>query len=88
MNMLEAGLVDVYDNIEKRMGQHAWLLPYAVAAGSFLFHRALLHKSTSRSVVESAITGLSVAGLVGAGRAMKEGQEATNGKLAPVANQS
>jgi len=88
MNMLEAGLIDVYDNIEKRLGQHAWVLPFAVAAGSFLFHRALLHKSASRSLVQSAITGVSVAGLVGAGRAMKDGQHPTNGKLAIAHNES
>jgi hypothetical protein len=82
MNMLEAGLIDIYDNIEKRMGQHAWVLPFAVAAGSFIFHRAFLHKSTARSLVQGALTGVSVAGVVGAGRAMKEGHPATNGKMA------
>jgi hypothetical protein len=87
MNMIEAGLIDVYDNIEKKMGQHAWLLPFAVAAGSFIFHRALMHKSTSRSLLQGALTGVSVAGIVGAGRAMKEGQHATNGKLAVVSTE-
>ena len=81
MNMFEAGLIDVYDNIEKRLGNHAWMLPFAVAAGSFIFHRAFLHKSTGRSLVQGAISGVSVAGLVGAGRAMKESHPPTNGKL-------
>ena len=81
MNLVEAGLIDIYDNIERRLGQHAWILPFAVAAGSFIVHRTLLHRSTARSLVQGALTGVSVAGVVGAGRAMKEGQEPTNGKL-------
>lgn len=81
MNMFEAGLIDFYDNIERRMGDKAWLLPFAVAAGSFLFHRAFLNKSTARSLVEGTLTGASIAGLVGAGRAIRDTEGHTNGKL-------
>ena len=88
MNMLEAGLIDMYDNIEKKMGDKAWLLPIAVAAGSFLFHRAFLHKSTSRSLVEGTLTGVSVAGMVGAGKVMRTELGHTNGKAVVVRTES
>ena len=71
MNMFQAGLADVYDNIERRLGDKAWVLPFAVGLGSFLVHKALLHKSTGRSLMSAAVNGVTTAGLVGAGRTAK-----------------
>ena len=68
MNTFQAGLADVYENVEKRLGSKAWILPYAVAAGAFLFQKALLRRNTARALVSSAMTGATAAGLMGAGK--------------------
>ena len=52
MNFFEAGLIDVYDNIERRMGDHAWMLPFAVAAGSFLVQKMFFHRSTGKAEIK------------------------------------
>jgi hypothetical protein len=72
MNTIEAALIDVYDNVEKKLGSKAWILPYAVAAGSFLFNKAFLKRSMGRSLISGAMTGATAAGLVGAGRTIKQ----------------
>jgi hypothetical protein len=71
MNMFQAGLVDVYDNIEKRLGNKAWVLPIAVGLGSFLVSKALMHKSTGKSLMSAAMNSVTTAGLVSAGKSAK-----------------
>jgi hypothetical protein len=71
MNFLEAGLIDVYDNIERRMGDHAWMLPFAVAAGSFLVQKMFFHRPTGKAMLSGAMSGVTAAGLINAGKSMK-----------------
>ncbi len=71
MNYFQAGLADVYENIERRLGTKAWMLPIAVAAGSFIFSKALMKQSTAKALVSGAMTGVSAAGLIGAGKNAK-----------------
>lgn len=68
MNSFHAGLADVYENIERRLGDKAWMLPFAVAAGSFLISKTIMHKSMGRSLVSGAMSGVSAAGLMGAAK--------------------
>ncbi|MBC8064721.1 MAG: hypothetical protein H7Y17_07820, partial [Chlorobia bacterium] len=67
MNTFQAGLADVYGNVEKKLGSKAWILPYAVAAGAFLLQKGLLKRNTTRALISSAMTGATAAGLMGAG---------------------
>lgn len=71
MNMLHSGLADVYENIERRLGDRAWMLPFAVAAGSFLVSKAVMHRSTGRALVSGAMSGVTAAGMMRAGKAAK-----------------
>ncbi len=71
MNMLHAGLADVYENIERRLGDKAWMLPFAVAAGSFLVSKAVMHRSTGRALVSGAMSGVSAVGVMKAAKAAR-----------------
>jgi hypothetical protein len=66
--MLNSALLDVYDNIDRRLGRHAWILPWAVAAGAYLINRKVRHQSKIHALASSALIATSTAGLVAAGK--------------------
>ena len=66
--MLNSALMDVYDNIDRRLGRHAWILPWAVAAGAYVINRKLRHQSKIHALASSALIATSTAGLVAAGK--------------------
>jgi hypothetical protein len=69
MNTIQAALADVYENVERRLGNKAWILPLAVAAGAFLVEKKLMHRSTGKALMAGAMTGVTAAGMMGAGKA-------------------
>ena len=74
MNNIQAALADVYENVERRLGDKAWILPFAVAAGAFLVQKKFMHRSTGRALMSGAMTGITAAGMVTAGKAASHQQ--------------
>ncbi len=72
MNMMQSGLADLYENVERRLGNKAWILPIAVGLGSFFWNKKMMHRSTPRALLSGALTGVSAAGLLGAGHTAKD----------------
>lgn len=66
--MLNSALMDLYDNVDRRLGKHAWILPWAVAAGAYLINRKVRHHSRLHALASSAMLASSTAGLVAAGK--------------------
>jgi hypothetical protein len=69
MDNIQAAFADVYENVERRLGNKAWILPIAVALGAFLVQKKFMHRSTGKALMSGAMTGITAAGMVGAGKA-------------------